>query len=85
MKPLSINLRRIGNSVGIVIPKPVLAQVGLSEEVELSIEKGTIVLRRPRNAARTGWSEAARSVSAQGGDELLMGEFANAHDHGLEW
>ena len=85
MKPLPVRVRRIGNSLGIVIPKPVLAQVGLSEQAELTVERGAIVLRRPRKAARSGWSEAARSVAAQGEDVLLMGEFANAADPELQW
>ncbi len=85
MKSLPVTVRRIGNSLGIVIPKPVLAQVGLSEQAELTVERGAIVLRKPRNAARSGWAEAARSVALQGQDELLMGEFANAADQELEW
>jgi antitoxin MazE len=85
MKSLPVTVRRIGNSLGIVIPKPVLAQVGLSDQVELTIERGAIVLRKPRKAARSGWAEAAQSVAIQGEDELLMGEFANASDPQLEW
>lgn len=85
MKVLSVSVRRIGNSLGIIIPKPVLAQVGLSERAELTVERGAIVLRKPRNAARSGWADAARSVAAHGEDELLMGEFANAADLELEW
>lgn len=85
MKALPVTVRRIGNSLGVVIPKPVLAQVGLSERAELTVERGAIVLRKPRNPARSGWADAAQSVSAQGEDELLMGEFANAADLELEW
>jgi len=85
MKSLPITLRRIGNSLGIVIPKPVLAQVGLSEQVELTVERGAIILRKPRKTARSGWSEAAHSITIQGEDKLLMGEFANAADVELEW
>jgi antitoxin MazE len=85
MKALSVTVRRIGNSLGVVIPKPVLAQVGLSEQAELTVERGAIVLRKPRKTARTGWAEAARLVATQGEDELLMGEFANAADLELEW
>jgi antitoxin MazE len=85
MKALPVTVRRIGNSLGIVIPKPVLAQVGLSEHAELTVERGAIVLRKPRKAARTGWSQAAKSVSAQGEDELLMGNFPNVADLELEW
>ncbi|MEJ0007995.1 MAG: hypothetical protein WDM77_16925 [Steroidobacteraceae bacterium] len=68
-----------------MIPKPVLAQVGLSEQAELTVERGAIVLRKPRKAARSGWAEAARTVATQGEDELVMGEFANAADLELKW
>jgi antitoxin MazE len=85
MKALPVTVRRIGNSLGVLIPKPVLAQVGLSEQAELTVERGAIVLRKPRGAARLGWAEAAEAVAAQGEDELLMGEFANAGDLELEW
>jgi len=85
MKALPVTVRRIGNSLGVVIPKPVLAQVGLSQQAELTVERGAIVLRKPRKAARSGWADAARSVATQGDDELLMGEFSNAADLELEW
>lgn len=85
MKALPVTVRRIGNSLGVVIPKPVLAQVGLSQQAELTVERGAIVLRKPRKAARSGWADAARSVATQGEDELLMGEFSNAADLELEW
>lgn len=85
MKSLPVTVRRIGNSFGILIPKPVLAQVGLSEQAELTVERGAIVLRKPRKATRSGWAEAAQSIALEGEDELLMGEFANAADMELEW
>jgi len=85
MKALPVTVRRIGNSLGVLIPKPVLAQVGLSEQAELTVERGAIVLRKPRGAARLGWAEAAEAVAAQAEDKLLMGEFANAGDLELEW
>jgi antitoxin MazE len=84
-KSSPVTVRRIGNSLGIVIPKPVLAQVGLSGQAELTVERGAIVLRKPRKAARSGWAEAAQSVAKRGEDGLLMGEFANAADMELEW
>ena len=85
MKALPVTVRRIGNSLGVVIPKPVLAQVGLSERAEMTVERGAIVLRKPRKATRSGWADAAQSVAKLGEDELLMGEFANAADVELEW
>ena len=85
MKPLPVTVRRIGNSLGVVIPKPVLAQVGLSEQAEMTVEHGAIVLRKRRRSVRSGWADAAQSISAQGENELLMGEFANAVDSDLTW
>jgi antitoxin MazE len=85
MKALPITVRRIGNSLGVVIPKPVLSQVGLVSRAEMTVERGAIVLRKPRKAIRGGWAEAARAVAARGGDELLSGEFGNAADAELSW
>ena len=85
MKALPVTVRQIGNSLGIVIPKPVLAQVGLSQKAEMTIERGAIVLRRPRNPTRSGWAEAAKSIANVGEDELVMGEFSNAEDKDLRW
>ncbi len=85
MKALQVTVRRVGNSLGIVIPKPVLAQVGLTSHAEMTVERGAIVLRKPKINARAGWTEAAKAVAAAGGDELLMGEFPNAEDAELTW
>jgi antitoxin MazE len=85
MKPLHITIRQIGNSHGVVIPKPLLAQAGLVGEAEMTVEHGAIVLRKPTESARRGWADAARAVAAHGGDELLMGEFGNEGDSELVW
>ena len=87
MQALHVSIRRIGNSQGVVIPKPVLAQLGLSEEegAEMTIEGGALVLRRPAGPARAGWAEASRKVAEAGDDALVMGEFGNAADRELVW
>jgi antitoxin MazE len=87
MRAVHVSIRQIGNSQGVVIPKPVLAQLGLDATagVEMTIEDGALVLRRPANPARAGWAEAARSIAEAGDDELVMGEFGNAEDSELVW
>ncbi len=87
MKPIHVSIRQIGNSQGVVIPKPVLAQVGLNGEAgaEMTIEGGALVLRRPANPPRTGWAEAAKKIAESGDDALVMGEFGNAADAELAW
>jgi antitoxin MazE len=87
MRAVHVSIRQIANSQGIVIPKPVLAQLGLDGKtgVEMTVEDSALVLRRPANPARTGWAEAARSVAELGDDELVMGEFGNAGDWEFVW
>jgi antitoxin MazE len=62
-------LRRIGNSEGVIIPRAMLAQLALTGEVEMTVEKGAIVLRK-RTSARAGWADASRSLAAAGEDAL---------------
>ena len=61
---------RIGNSQGIRVPRPLLDQARLPEEVELSAEPGRLVVRAAR-APRDGWAEAARAMRGRGEDGLL--------------
>jgi antitoxin MazE len=78
-------IRRLGNSQGILIPKPLLQQVGLEDKAELRVEGDTLVLRRPKNVLRSGWAEAAKRVAAAGDDALVIPEFANEEDAELRW
>jgi antitoxin MazE len=84
---MEIAIRTIGNSKGVVLPKPLLAQAGLEDQATANIvvENGHIILSRPTKAVRAGWAAAAAAVAAQGDDALLMGEFGNADDADLNW
>jgi antitoxin MazE len=85
MKRTQIAIRRIGNSQGIVIPKPLLAQLGLEGQAEMTIERDALVLRRPAKAVRAGWAAAAQKLAELKDDELVMGEFGNDEDADLSW
>lgn len=84
---MEIVIRNIGNSKGVVLPKPLLAQVGLQDSVvaQVVVEGDAIVLRKPVAPVRAGWAKAAKEVAAVGGDSLLLGEFGNAEDADLAW
>jgi antitoxin MazE len=85
MKRTQIAIRRIGNSQGIVIPKPLLAQVGLEGHAEVTVERDALVLRRPAKTTRAGWAAAAKKIAGLGDDELVMGEFSNEDAAELIW
>jgi antitoxin MazE len=61
---------RIGNSQGIRIPKPLLEQSGLGEEVELEVRSGEITIRAA-SRPRAGWDEVFQAMAAEGDDALL--------------
>jgi antitoxin MazE len=78
-------IRRVGNSRGIIIPKPMLEEAGLEKEAEIALEHGAIVLRKPRRNPRQGWAEASRRIAEAGDDTLIWPEFGNLDDGDLEW
>ena len=78
-------IRRMGNSQGVLIPKPLLQQIGLEDQAEMRVEGDALVLRRPKSAPRAGWAEASRKIAAAGDDALVLPEFANEGDADLKW
>lgn len=82
---MKIAIRRMGNSRGVIIPKPILAHVGLETEAEMVVEKGAIVLRKPAARVRAGWAEASRRLAKVGDDALAWPEFGNESDKDLRW
>ena len=78
-------LRKLGNSQGVIIPKPLLAQVGLTAEADMQVENGAIVLRPARRSPREGWAAASQAIAAIEDDALVWSEFANEGDEALRW
>jgi antitoxin MazE len=64
---------KIGNSQGIRIPKPLIEQTGINDEVEIEVSGNALVIR-PARPPRTGWEEAFHAMSAAGDDKLLEAE-----------
>ena len=64
---------RIGNSQGVRIPKLLLDQINLGEDVELTVEENQIVIRSAL-PTRYGWEEAFRTMAEEGDDRLLERE-----------
>lgn len=66
---------KMGNSRGIRIPKLLLDQLGLGEEVELAIQNDQLVVR-PIQRPRFGWEEQFALMAERGDDRLLDEEGA---------
>ncbi len=80
-------LRKMGNSSGLIIPKPFLAEIGadVGDDVEMTVEKGRLVVTPLKKRVREGWSDDARRIAEHGDDALLWPEFGNEGDEKLTW
>jgi antitoxin MazE len=64
-------LIKIGNSQGLRIPKPILDQTGIRDDVEIEVEQDQIIIRPVKNV-RGGWDAAFRAMAENGHDGLVI-------------
>jgi antitoxin MazE len=67
---MKAHIVRIGNSRGIRLPKTLLQETQLENEVELQAEPGRILISKTTKP-RAGWAEAARRMRARDEDRLI--------------
>jgi antitoxin MazE len=79
MNTVRTQLIKIGNSRGIRIPKPLIDQVKLGNEVEIGVQRGQLVIR-PVSRPRSGWDEQFRAMAEHGDDQLLEKPVATKWD-----
>lgn len=81
MPPMKTRLVSMGNSRGVRLPKPLIEQVGILDEVELLVRNGQIVIS-PLRAPREGWAAAAAEISA---DSPKLDDHASSQFDETEW
>ncbi len=74
---------KIGNSRGIRIPRTVLEQVGLDDEVEMRVEGGKLIIQSPHKP-RQGWDAQFAAMAEHHDDRLLDENIATQWDE-EEW
>jgi len=84
-KLMKATLRKMGNSQGVLIPKAIIAQLGIGVNMNMTVENDTIVLRKADKPLRDGWLDASKKISAAGDDALVWPEFSNTEDAELVW
>jgi antitoxin MazE len=80
-------VRKLGNSAGIIIPKPILLQIGVQvgDELDLALDDNRIVLTPVKRHPRAGWAKAAKGIAETSDDASVWPEFGNAGDAELKW
>ena len=80
-------IRKVGNSHAVIIPKPLLAEIGAKAEdrVDMTVQGGKIVIAPIKKRPRQGWAEDSKALAAAGDDRLAWPEFGNEADENLKW
>jgi antitoxin MazE len=80
-------MRKLGPSTGVIIPRSLPDDLGLSagDTVQMRLEEGCLVVAPVRRPARTDWAEAARAIAAASDDSMAWPEFAIEGDDELTW
>lgn len=80
-------IRKMGNSQGVIIPKPLLAEIGAAanDQVDMTVEQGRIVIAPLNDDPRAGWAEDSKRLAEAGQGGLVWPEFPNQDDENLEW
>ena len=76
-------LVKIGNSQGIRIPKPLLEQSGICEELEIEVQDRYLIIRAVPKS-RIGWDKAFELIAERQDDILLDNETTTDWDR-VEW
>jgi antitoxin MazE len=64
-------LVQIGNSRGVRLPKTVIEQAGLTNDIEIAVRGNYIILRSAgENAPRAGWEEQIKKTLAEHGEDI---------------
>lgn len=80
-------VRKFGNSSGVIIPKSMLARIGIAagDLVELSLEDGRITITPVKRRPREGWAAAFAEITELGDEDLRWLQFGNEGDEELQW
>jgi antitoxin MazE len=68
---VKVKIIRIGDSLGVRIPKRLLDQYGIEGRVEMEVREGKLFVG-PDREVRAGWSDAFRRMAVAGDDKPVL-------------
>ena len=74
---------QIGNSRGIRLPKNILRELNIEDEVEMTVHNNALIIKSVQKKPREGWNEAFAKMSKNRSDTLLLSE--NIDSKNFEW
>ncbi len=83
---MQTSLRKMGNSIGMIVPRAVLAQIGAGTgtRFEVTVEDGRLVASPLAEPVRAGWAAAAATLADEPDTDGWQ-TFGNEDDDALTW
>lgn len=82
---METKITKIGNSQGIIIPKAILEQCGLTDKVSLEVKDNRLIVSQIVANPRQGWEDAIMAAGVDEDEELLMGDYLEHSWDEEEW
>ena len=82
---MKTKLISIGNSKGIRIPKVVLQECNIENDVELKVEKDRIIIKPLKQKPRQKWDRAFKLMHERKEDALVIDEALDMEMEDWEW
>ena len=80
-----VSIIAIGNSKGIRIPKSIIDQLNISDQIEMEVENQQIILKPIKEKPRSGWESAFKEMHDVEDDFLLIPGINENEDFQWEW
>ena len=82
-------LRKMGNSTGMILPKPILTALGVASgaRLDLEVDNGRVIATPVKRTVRDGWEDGAKAIAAaplSAGDSAWLDTGSDADAH-WEW
>ena len=82
---MQLDVVQIGNSKGIRIPKAILEQCQIEDQVDLEVEDGRIILESKKRMPRKGWEKAFKAMAKNQEDAPMIDDSVDIEADDWEW
>lgn len=79
-----VKVRKIGNSLGVLLSKALVEQCSIKDEVSLEVKDNAIIIKPIPKTPRKGWENQFVKAGSLNDNDILMGEVNNSFDKD-EW
>ena len=80
---MTVSVVQIGNSRGIRLPKSILRELNIRDEVEMTIYNDSLIIKNIKKKPREGWNEAFLQMTKNKDDKLILDK--NIDSNSFEW